>query len=98
MAPMRSAQGSRALLVALLITATAAVAPSGAIAKSSHRPAAKKHGKKHPRKHQTNIDSPALPGLWPNDEVQTLHLHFGPFNVAPGQNNIKFAVINQRPK
>jgi plastocyanin len=97
---MRTSTAWRALVAALMITA-AAVAPSGAFA-ATHHPApkkhAKKHPKKHPKKHQTIIDSSALPGLWPKNEVQTQHLNFGPFRVAPGQNNIKFAVVNQRPQ
>ncbi len=99
MAPMRTATGSRALVAALIVTIVAVAAPAGAAAKTTRsRHATKKHVvKKHQVKKHQAVDISGMPGLWPKNEVQTLHLNYGPFPIAPGQNNIKFDVIKQRP-
>jgi plastocyanin len=50
-------------------------------------------------KHHLKVShAPADTGTWwPKQDVQRIHLQFGPLAIQPGQNNIKFKVVNQRP-
>ncbi len=104
MSLMRSLRGSRALVAALTVAIAAFAVPAlaGATTSSSHQVVkkhAKKHAKKHVKKHapKTPPDIATMAGTWPKKDIQTLHLNFGPFLVSPGQNNIKFDVVKQRP-
>ncbi len=83
--------GPRALLIALATIAI--VPPAGANSTSSHHHATKK------AKHRAKQHVAVMPaGLWPAKDVTNMHLNFGPFPVEPGQNNIKFGVVDQRPQ
>ncbi len=89
---LRSGVGSVALLVVLVVGLLAGA--SIALAKSSPRATHKKVT------HQRKIVHGAVDtgSYWPSTDVQHLHLKFGPFRVEPGQNNIKFDIVKQKPQ
>jgi plastocyanin len=58
-------------------------------------PAAAKTKPRHaPRKHAPV----AAARWWPDADVTHVKLNFGPIPISPGQNNIKFDILKQRPK
>ncbi len=95
---LRSGVGSVALLVVLVVglLAGASVALATSSPKATHK-TQKTHKKVT---HQRKIVHGAVDtgSYWPSTDVQHLHLQFGPFRVEPGQNNIKFDIVKQKPQ
>ena len=90
---------ARALVAALIATATiAGTAVAGATTTNSpHGKKRQEHADQAQEDRQALRDRQDMAGWWPSKDTENLNLHFGPFPIAPGQNNIQFSVLNQRP-